>query len=83
VTDTDVSVRRVAAQVVGRFREASARTGLEQLVVSDTDAAVRRNAAWALGRIGDAGSRAALTTATSDSSSLVRMTAKAALRQLR
>jgi HEAT repeat protein len=83
VTDTDVSVRRVAAQAVGRFREASARAALEELVVSDADAAVRRNAAWALGRIGDAGSRAALTTAAADSSSLVRMTAKAALRQLR
>jgi len=83
VTDTDLSVRRAAAQTVGRFREASARTALEQLVVSDSDAAVRRNAAWALGRIGDAGSRTALTTAASDSSSLVRMTAKAALRQLR
>jgi HEAT repeat protein len=82
VTDTDVSVRRAATQVVGRFREASARTSLEQIVVSDTDAAVRRNAAWALGRIGDAGSRAALTTASTDSSSLVRMTAKAALRLL-
>jgi len=82
VTDTDLSVRRAATQVVGRFREASARGALEQLVVSDADAAVRRNAAWALGRIGDAGSRAALTTATSDASSLVRMTAKAALRQL-
>lgn len=83
VTDTDLSVRRAATQVVGRFREASARTALEELVTSDPDAAVRRNAAWALGRIGDAGSRAALTTATSDASSLVRMTAKAALRQLR
>ena len=83
VTDTDLSVRRAAAQAVGRFREASARAALEELVVSDADAAVRRNAAWALGRIGDAASRTALTTAASDSSSLVRMTAKAALRQLR
>ncbi|HEY8146270.1 MAG TPA: HEAT repeat domain-containing protein [Kofleriaceae bacterium] len=82
VTDTDLSVRRAATQTVGRFREATARAALEELVVSDADAAVRRNAAWALGRIGDAGSRAALTTAASDSSSLVRMTAKAAIRQL-
>ena len=83
VTDTDLSVRRAATQTVGRFRETSARAALEQLVVSDADAAVRRNAAWALGRIGDSASRTALTTATTDSSSLVRMTAKAALRQLR
>jgi HEAT repeat protein len=82
VTDGDLAVRRTATQVVGRFREAAARGSLEQLVVSDPDAAVRRNAAWALGRIGDAGSRGALTTAASDSSSLVRMTAKAALREL-
>lgn len=83
VADGDLAVRRAATQVVGRFREGSARAALEQLVVSDPDAAVRRNAAWALGRIGDAGSRAALTTAAGDASSLVRMTAKAALRQLR
>lgn len=83
VSDSDLQVRRASAQVVGRFREASARRALETLVTSDADAAVRRNAAWALGRIGDAASRDALTAATTDSSSLVRMTAKAALRQLR
>jgi len=82
VTDADGSVRRVAAQVVGRFRTAAARSALEERVVSDPDPVVRRNAAWALGRIGDAASRAALTAATQDSSSLVRMTAAAALRQV-
>jgi HEAT repeat protein len=83
VGDADLTVRRVAAAVVGQFREASARAGLEGLVVSDPDPAVRRNAAWALGRVGDSASRAALTEATGDSSSLVRMTARAALRELR
>lgn len=83
VTDDDVAVRRAAAQVVGRFRAATARNALEQLVVGDPDPAVRRNAAWALGRIGDAGSRAALETAAGDSSSLVRMTARASMRQIR
>ncbi len=83
VSDGDVSVRRAATQAVGRFRAAAARAGLEQLVVSDADPAVRRNAAWALGRIGDAASRAALEAAAQDSSSLVRMTARAALRQVR
>jgi HEAT repeat protein len=83
VSDPDLEVRRAAAAVVGRFREASARAALETRVVSDPDPAVRRNAAWALGRIGEAASRAALDQASSDSSSLVRMTARAALRQLR
>ncbi|HKE18293.1 MAG TPA: HEAT repeat domain-containing protein [Kofleriaceae bacterium] len=83
VQDGDVSVRRAAAEVVGRYRAAAARGALEALVVGDADAAVRRNAAWALGRIGDGGSRAALETATGDASSLVRMTARAALRELR
>jgi len=83
VQDGDVTVRRAAAQVVGRYRAATARAALEQLVVGDADPMVRRNAAWALGRIGDASSRAALTTAAEDESSLVRMTARAALRQVR
>ncbi|HTE52181.1 MAG TPA: HEAT repeat domain-containing protein [Kofleriaceae bacterium] len=83
VTDADVSVRRAAAQVVGRFPAAAARASLEGVVVSDPDPAVRRNAAWALGRIGDPASRAALTAASEDASSLVRMTARAALRHLR
>jgi hypothetical protein len=83
IDDDDVSVRRAAARIVGRFRTAAARTRLEQRVASDPDPAVRRDAAWALGRIGDAASRSALETATADSSSLVRMTARAALRELR
>lgn len=83
VVDGDVTVRRAAAQMVGTFRTQAARANLEQIVVSDPDPAVRRNAAWALGRIGDAASRDALTQATTDESSLVRMTAKAALRAVR
>jgi HEAT repeat protein len=83
VADADVSVRRAAAEVVGRFRSAPARSALEERVVSDPDPVVRRNAAWALGRIGDPASRAALTAAADDPSSLVRMTAAAALRQVR
>jgi HEAT repeat protein len=83
VRDTDVSVRRAAAEVAGRLRGAESRAALEEVVVGDGDPAVRRNAAWALGRIGDPASRGALTAATDDASSLVRMTARAALRQLR
>ncbi len=83
VTDSDLTVQRAAISIVGKFATASARTDLEGVLASSTDAAVRRNAAWALGEIGDAASRAALTAATDDASSLVRMSAKAAIRNLR
>lgn len=83
VSDSDLLVRRAAAEVVGRFRVAAARTALEQVLASDADAAARRNAAWALGRIGDEASRAVLEVAADDASSLVRLTARAAIRQLR
>ncbi|HLU68235.1 MAG TPA: HEAT repeat domain-containing protein [Kofleriaceae bacterium] len=83
VADPDLTVRRAAAGVAGRFREASARAALEQLLASDPDPAARRNAAWALGRIGDSASRDVLDRAVDDESPLVRMTARAALRQLR
>jgi HEAT repeat protein len=82
VRDGDVKVRREAASVAGMFRETSARVALEAVLAGDGDATARRNAAWALGRIGDPASRAALTSATSDTSALVRMTARAALRAL-
>lgn len=81
--DSDLKVRRAALSTIGQFRVASARTDLENLVVNDADPAARRNAAWALGRIGDSGSRDVLLAASSDESSLVRMTAKAALSKLR
>lgn len=83
LADSDLVVRRKAAAVVGRLAEASARVALEQQLASDEDPAVRRNAAWALGRIGDAASRTALQAAADDPSSLVRMSARAALRNLR
>ena len=83
VADSDVLVRRAAASVVGNFRDASARTALEDVLVNDADPAVRRNAAWALGRIGDAASRPALEAAVNDSSGLVRGVARAALAEVR
>lgn len=83
IGDGDVMVRRKATAVVGRMIEADARPSLEDRLRDDTDPQVRRNAAWALGQIGDAASRAALQSATADSSSLVRMTARNALRNLR
>jgi HEAT repeat protein len=81
--DADATVRAEAATVVGGFRFAGAATTLEGLVANDASATVRRNAAWALGRIGSSSSRAALTLASGDKSSLVRMTARAALSRLR
>jgi len=63
--------------------DATARPSLERLVATDTSPIVRRNAAWALGKIGQAASRDVLTAATTDSSGLVRMVAKAALASLR
>jgi HEAT repeat protein len=83
VTDSNLLVRRAAVATVGSFRVASARTDLEAAVVGDADPALRRNAAWALGRIGDAASRDALFAATTDESSMVRMTAKVSLAKLR
>lgn len=83
IRDSNVTVQRTAINIVGQYRQASARLSLEQVLASSDDAAVRRNAAYALGRIGDASSRPALEAATLDSSSLVRMTAKTAIRSLR
>lgn len=81
--DADVEVRRKAASVVGGLREAAGRAALEQRLASDEDTLVRRHSAWALGQIGDPASRAALQAAEGDASSLVRSTARAALRTLR
>ncbi len=83
VSDSDVQVRRAATAAVGKFRTAEARVALEAVLASDADSAVRRNAAWALGRIGDAASRDALRVASTDTSSLVRTTAKVAMGKLR
>jgi len=82
LADSDATVRQAAAAVVGGMNQLSGRAQLEVLVVSDADASVRRNAAWALGRLGQSSSRPMLTKATTDASSLVRMTAKVALGQL-
>lgn len=83
ISDVEPLVRRKAAAVAGSLRDAGARLALEAQLAGDEDPAVRRNAAWALGQIGDAASRPALQAATTDASATVRMTARAALRQLR
>ncbi|HWU89006.1 MAG TPA: HEAT repeat domain-containing protein [Kofleriaceae bacterium] len=81
--DADASVRAEAATVVGGMKTLAGRGALEALVVSDGSPIARRNAAWALGKLGQAASRDALTKASGDESGLVRMTARAALGQLR
>jgi HEAT repeat protein len=83
LADSDANVRAHAATVVGAYGDPNARAALEQLVVADPSDVVRRNAAWALGKIGSIASRQALTTASADSSGLVRGVAKAALATLK
>jgi HEAT repeat protein len=83
LADSDARVRAEAATVLGAYRDAAARTQLEQLVVHDADPSVRRNAAWALAKIGSVDSRPALLTASQDASPLVRGVAQAALAQLK
>jgi HEAT repeat protein len=83
LADADATVRAEAATVVGAMKALSGRAALEALVVSDPSPIVRRNAAWALGKLGQAASAGALAKASADESSLVRMTAKASLAQLR
>jgi HEAT repeat protein len=80
--DADPKVRAQAATVVGALHETSGVAALEVRVTTDPLPIVRRNAAWALGQLGMARSRAALTTATADTSGLVRNFAKVALAQL-
>lgn len=81
--DPDARVRAEAATVVGGFRFQGATSVLENLVTTDPNPMVRKNSAWALGRIGASSSRAALTTASTDASSFVRLTAKSALASIR
>jgi HEAT repeat protein len=83
LADSDATVRAEAATVVGAMLDATARPSLERLVATDASPIVRRNAAWALGKLGQSASRDVLQAATSDSSGLVRMVAKAALASLR
>lgn len=81
--DPDAHVRAIAATVIGGLVHAAAAPRLEALVVSDPSPFVRKNAAWALGKLGAPSSAAALRRAATDPSGLVRMTARAALAQLR
>jgi HEAT repeat protein len=77
--DSDAKVRAQAAAVMGAMADTASVPTLEVLVTTDPDSIVRRNAAWSLGKLGSSTSRAALITASSDKSVLVRGVAKAAL----
>lgn len=83
LADSDADVRAAAATVAGALGAQAGRAQLEAIVVGDASAVARRNAAWALGQLRDPASRAALSRASGDASGLVRMTARAALTQLR
>ncbi len=83
LADPDATVRAEAATVVGAMLDATARTSLENLLATDANPIVRRNAAWALGKLGQSASYPVLSKATTDSSGLVRMVARAALTTLR
>ncbi|MDX2087904.1 MAG: HEAT repeat domain-containing protein [Kofleriaceae bacterium] len=83
LNDADAHVRAEAATVVGAMGGTAGVATLEQLVVKDPDPFVRRNAAWALGKIGSSSSKAALTTASTDKSGVVRGVARAALASIK
>jgi HEAT repeat protein len=83
LNDGDAHVRAEAATVVGAMGAQAGIATLEQLVVKDPDPFVRRNAAWALGKLGASSSRAALTTASTDKSGVVRGVARAALASIK
>lgn len=82
LTDTDAKVRAEAATVVGSLGDTAGVPALEAMVLTDADPLARRNAAWALGKLGQVSSRQALTIASTDTSGLVRMVARAALTTL-
>jgi HEAT repeat protein/beta-lactamase regulating signal transducer with metallopeptidase domain len=53
LSDSDVSVRLVAAQSLGQLEDTAGVAALSRALRSDSDAGVRKMAAWALGNIED------------------------------
>lgn len=51
--DSDIEVRRAAANALGELQDTAAVVALMQALRTDTDSAVRRAAAWALGEMED------------------------------
>jgi HEAT repeat protein len=82
--DESPLVRRRAAEAVGAMRLADAVLGLVMLAGESTEssAEVRSAAVWALGQIAQPEGKPAVQAALSDSSSLVKDSARIALRRL-
>lgn len=82
--DESPLVRRKAAEAVGAMRLTDSVMGLVMLAGegSESVAEVRSAAVWALGQIADPAAKPAVKAALSDSSSLVRDSARIALRRL-
>lgn len=82
--DESALVRRRAAEAVGAMRLADAVMGLVALAAEGSEASpeVRSAAVWALGQIADPQAKPAVQAALSDASSLVRDSARIALRRL-
>lgn len=81
LTDADPSMRRTAAEALGKIGHRSARSRLV-LALNDSETRVRGAAALALGRLGDAESGPALVRLLSDPSSAVREAAALALGEI-
>lgn len=84
IDDESPRVRRRAAEVLGAMRTSDAVVGLLALADPKIEpvAEVRQAAVWALGQLADPTGKAAVQAAVSDSNSLVRSTARIALRRL-
>jgi hypothetical protein len=82
--DSSALVRRGAAEAVGAMHVSDAVMGLVILAgeAGEPDARVRSAAVWALGQIAEPEGKPAVQAALSDSSSLVRDSARIALRRL-
>ncbi len=81
LTDADPSMRRTAAEALGKIGRRSARSGLI-LALDDPDPRVRGAAAIALGRLGDAESGPALVELLSDPIGAVREAGALALSEI-
>lgn len=82
LTDSDVNVRREAANTCGFLQDKAAVSALVTVLGNDSSPVVRKAAAWALGEIGDASAASALSAATNDTDPLVRSISVAALGRL-
>lgn len=84
IDDPSPRVRRRAAEALGAMRVADSAAALAVLTDPNSEATpeVRQAAVWALGQLGDSAARPAVEAALDDPSSLVRDTARIALRRM-